>query len=468
MTSVFVSWAGSRGEHLGQLFHEALTTTARNLGVDVEATFSPVSMPTGERWRNALREMLRDADFGVILIEPAALSSLWVAYETGFLDGGTDPGANAPAIYPFVFSSDTATIANTPFDSVQCVAPTRDHIEEFCRTIMAHANNGVVDRDDLEALTDGLHAPLDDAWSRLCVEESTTRDQLRQSLCSVVDSYERFGLVDPSTTAVVKNLLTVLRPDLPMSTKGTTVAFELSEIARFFTTAADVSNAADVADAEFSSLATDWAMNHLIVYAHEQVADIANGRLPVKNRAPVRHFWQHHVFGRAQREIWTTNVGKPGDTMGGAPTTNLLKAQADARAREVSITRVFVFDPEMEETEAHRRRTLMKLQLEAGIAVRVISATIFAARVDSENAERNIGSTDFMVIDGTHVYLTYPAENDEISAEYVNGARHPRVLDAALEFRHVIDHWSDEITKQNIDDFPRLRPGRVVPDEEFR
>jgi hypothetical protein len=465
MTKVVVSWAGSRGQKLGSLFYRILQTTATDLQVDVDATYSPINMPIGEHWRSALRDILRDADFGVILLEPAALNSLWVAYEAGFLDGGSDVDSSPPVLHPFVFAIDPTSVADTPFDSLQCVAPTREHIEEFCRTILTHANGAPARPDHVETFTDRLHPQLEDAWARIRAEESATHYQLRQSLYGLIDSYEAFGLIQPDLVAVLKNLLTVLRPDLPESSKNTTVAFELSEIARFFTSFAEASQSSDSADAEFSSLATDWAINHLVVYAHEQLADIANGRLPVKNRAPVRHFWQHHVFGRAQHEIWTTNVGRPGDTMGGAPTQNLLEAQEAAIARDVKVTRVFVYDPAMSDEEARDRRTLMRLQIDAGIDVRIITTTNFTARADSENAERNIGSTDFMIIDGAHVYLTYPAQNDEISAEYVNGTRHSAVRDAALEFRHVINHWSHAITERSVDQFPRLRPERMVSDD---
>jgi hypothetical protein len=461
MTRVVISWAGRSGKQLGKVFYDALNTTAHDLNVAVEAVYSPVNIATGDQWRSKLRDILRDVDFGVVLIDPAALNSLWVAYEAGFLDGNSDAGSSPPTVHPFVFSSDMTSIAATPFDSLQCAAPTREHLEEFCRTILTHASDGSPRADHVDTLTDALYRPLEDEWARIRAEESSTLEQLRRSLSVLIDSYEHFRLIEPKMVVVLKNLLTALRPDLPQSSKGTTLAYELSEIAKFFTESADEME--DPADAEFSSLATDWAINHLIVYAHEQLTDIANGRLPVKNRAPVRHFWQHSVFGRAKHEIWTTNVGKPGDTMGA--TRYLLDAQAKARARDVLITRVFVYNPKMSEDEASDRRLLMKRQIETGIDVRVISDKNFETKADSENAQRNIGSTDFMIIDGVHVYLTYPAENDEIWAEYVNGTRHSAVRDAALAFRHVIDYWSRRITRHNVDEFPRLQAERMIDED---
>jgi hypothetical protein len=353
------------------------------------------------------------------------------------------------------------SIAATPFDSLQCAAPTREHIKEFCRIILTHANNGSARVDHVDTFTEALYSPLEAEWARIRTEESSSLEQLRRAMSLLIDSYAHFRLIEPKSVVVLKNLLTALRPDLPESNNGTTLAYELSEIAKFFTESTD--EASDAADAEFSSLATDWAINHLIVYAHEQLTDIANGRLPVKNRAPVRHFWQHSVFGRAKHEIWTTNVGKPGDTMGG--TRHLLDAQAKARARDVKITRVFVYNPKMLEDEARDRRLLMRRQIETGIDVRVITENNFVTKADSENAQRNIGSTDFMIIDGVHVYLTYPAENDEISAEYVNGTRHSSVRDAALAFRHVIDYWSRAITIHNVDEFPRLKAERMIDED---
>lgn len=465
MTKVVISWAGGNGKKLGNRFYQTLKSTTRDLNVAVEATYSPMNMPIGEQWRSTLRDILHDADFGVILLEPGALTSLWLAYEAGFLDGGSDQSPADPVSHPFVFAADMDVIANTPFDSLQCIPTTREHIKEFCRIILSHAADGAARQEHVETLTDALHSQLADTWAAIREDEGPTREQLQQSLLRVVNWYADFGLVDRRTAADVENLLAVLRQDLPQSSTGTTVARELAEIAKFFTTFADAVRSSGPADVEFSTLATDWALNHLVVYAHEQLANIAQGRLPVKNRAPVRQFWQRNVFGRARDEIWTTNIGKPGDTMGNNAGDNLLASQKEAIERNVRITRVFVYNPEMAESEAHERRRVMRQQLDAGIAVRAISQTNFKARADSENAENNIGSTDFMVIDGTHVYLTYPADNDEISAEYVNGARHSTVLTAALAFRHVIDDWSFAITKQNLDEFPRRQAERI-PDAE--
>jgi|GEM_PF-4786264 len=465
MTKVVISWAGSNGKKLGNRFYQILNATTRDLNVAVEATYSPINMPIGEQWRSTLRDILRDADFGVILLEPGALTSLWVAYEAGFLDGGSDQASSQSGTHPFVFAPDVTAIGNTPFDSLQCVPTTREHIEEFCRTILTHAGGGPAKLDHLETLTDALHSQLASTWAGICADESATHRQLQQSLCAVVDWYADFGLIDSMAATDIRNLLAVLRQDLPKSSTGTTVVRELAEIAKFFTTFADAAQSSGEADVEFSTLATDWALNHLVVYAHEQLANIAQGRLPVKNRAPVRQFWQRNVFGRAKREIWTTNIGKPGDTMGSAARQNLLAPQKNAITRKVAITRVFIYDRDMSDSEARERRLVMRQQLDAGIAVRAISQTNFEARADSENADSNIGSTDFMIIDGTHVYLTYPADNDEISAEYVNGSRHSTVLAAALAFRHVIDDWSFPITKQNVDEFPRRQPERN-PDSE--
>ncbi len=461
MTKVVISWAGGNGKKLGNRFYQILKSTTRDLDVAVEAMYSPINMPIGEQWRSTLRDILRDADFGVILLEPGALTSLWVAYEAGFLDGGSDHGSSEPATHPFVFASDVAAVANTPFDSLQCIPTTREHIQEFCRTILNHAAGGAAVQEHIETLTDALHSQLADTWAGIRANESATRQQLQQSLSTVVSWYADFGLIDLKTAVDVKNLLAVLRQDLPESNTGTTVARELAEIAKFFTTFADAAQASGRADIEFSALATDWALNHLVVYAHEQLARIAQGRLPVKNRAPVRDFWQRNVFGRATHKIWTTNVGKPGDTMGSNATDSLLTPQKKAIERGVQITRIFVYDTEISDDEARKRRLVMRQQLDAGIAVRTISDKNFKAKADSENAESNIGSTDFMVIDDKHVYLTYPADNDEISAEYVNGSRHSRVLAAALAFRHVIDDWSFAVTKQNVDEFPRRQAERM-------
>lgn len=205
---------------------------------------------------------------------------------------------------------------------------------------------------------------------------------------------------------------------------------------------------------EFGQLSAEWALEHLIVDARLRLQEITSGRLPVRNRAPVRSFWHHSVFGRAAESVWTTNVGKPGATIGGTRDPQLLAAQEAAQKRGVSITRLFVFDPDMTAAEAEERRRVMHSQIEANIRVLVMPEWEFRNKANAENATMRIGSDDFMIVDERFVYLTFPDESDAIEAALLDGQRHVRRLEAALEFRYVLEAWAAPMTADGIESFP--------------
>lgn len=221
---------------------------------------------------------------------------------------------------------------------------------------------------------------------------------------------------------------------------------ELSEIARLYHEC--------LGQGEFGQLAAEWALQHLIADTRQRLMEIVSGRLSVQNRAPVRDFWLHSVFGRAHTNIWTTNLGKPGANMGGIADPHMLEAQVEARSRGVNITRLFVYDPDMQEWEVLHRRTVMHKQLEAGVDVRAITTPEFVRRANAENATRRIGSADFMIIDDAYVYLTFPDVTDDIAASLLDGRQHAARLQAARSFRQVLDGCADRVTMESLGRFP--------------
>jgi hypothetical protein len=124
----------------------------------------------------------------------------------------------------------------------------------------------------------------------------------------------------------------------------------------------------------------------------------------------------------------------------------------------VTITRLFVYDPEMPAAEARERRRLMSLQIKAGIDVLVITEDQFLAHSNAENATKRIGSADFMIIDDVFVYLTFPNESDEIEAALLDGnsRRYLAELEAARGFRDLVGGWADQVTTANVAQFPGI------------
>ncbi len=447
MTTVFVSWSGDCGQRVARVFADVLTDKQHASEHPIKVLLSPITFQVGGDWRSQLRRQLGQADLGVAVLEPAALRSPWVAYEAGFLDVASDTSAGAPRLFPFLLADSLDAVKSTPFESLHCAVLSPLGLQRFSEAVFADSGR-VGASDAAMRLAETLRTRLSVEWSEVRAEESRTREGLLTALDGVVRDYLTFGLVDRVVADEIRTLLNVFHGGSGSSDVLVALGRELSAIARLFGECQAPGNGA------FGQLASEWAIEHFIVDARQRLSDSANGMLPVRNRAPVRAFWIHSVFGRATESVWTTNTAKPGVTMGTTSDRHLLDAQIVALARGVKITRVFIYDPDMSDDEAQERRNLMQRQVEAGIAVSVITENDFRFKADAENATRRIGSDDFMLIDDAWVHLVYPATTDEIEATLVNGRRHSRILDAARAFRAVLDDSAREITIENVDGFP--------------
>lgn len=446
MTNLFVSWSGERGERLAGVLARVLQESFDTLGQDLSVTFSSTALQVGGDWRSQLHAHLAQADFGVALLEPAALHSPWVAFEAGFLTAGGRRDQDLARLVPLLLCESLEPVKGTPFEALQCAVLSPTGFERFADGLLAAAGADT-SRTRVKYLAESLHKGLAPTWQDIQSEGAQAHLALLTQLDGVLTDYARFGLTSLADSQQIRNLLAAAAIG-EMEAHETSLASELSEIARLFREC--------LGNGDFGRLAADWALKHLIVDTHVRLREIANGRLPVRNRAPVRDFWLNSVFGQATRSVWTTNFARPGGNMGGVPDPHLLAAQAAAHRGGVEITRLFVYEPEMSEREAEQRRRVMRGQVDIGIQVLVIAKSEFETKANAKNATKRIGSNDFMIIDDAFVYLTFPDESDEIEAALLNGRQHLPQLDAARAFKLVLEGYSDEVTVENVDHFPGI------------
>ncbi len=438
---VFISWAGSRGKVLAQHLYDALDETFHAYGLSADIKFSPVSQQIGSAWRQQLEDALQASKFGILLLDPAALRSFWVAFETGYF------AANDARLFPLVLAESLDPVRGTLFESVQCAVLSPHDMEQLFRALSS-AMADFLEESAIPPLAESCYTRLVDAWKDIQAVERETGDGLSAAFKRVIADYRGFALIDEASAKNFANLLGTSRMRFPML--QTSLFAELSAISALFDECISQENC------DFGEMAATWALKNLIIDARERLRDVTHGRLSIRNRAPVREFWLNSVFGRATTSIWTTNVAKPGANMGGALDRNLLDAQDVAIKRGVSVTRLFVYSPEMGSDEAEHRRMLIRRQIDIGIDVRVITHADFRIKADAENATRRIGSDDFMIIDDEYLYLTFPDENDDIEAILLDGRRHFRNIEAARAFKTVLESWADVVTSENIERFPHL------------
>jgi hypothetical protein len=294
----------------------------------------------------------------------------------------------------------------------------------------------------LTPLAEETHNELRALWSTLCEEEAETHGTVLSAMRQTLREHREFGLLSERDESAFDNLLS--------SSASRELLQELSEIAVLFKQCAAAKNA------NYASLSTEWALRNLIVDSRARPHVIAGGRIVLRDRAAARNFWLHHIFEKAESEIWTTNTSRPGESLGNTPDDGvLLRTQAEAIARHVKVTRMFVYDPGMPRDEVLQRKSLMREQLERGIRVLVITAADFSSLTRQFNARRTPTAEDFMLIDGQFLYLTRP-EEDGLEAELLDGLTRPPMLEFALEFKEALLTEADEVTADNLEQFPNI------------
>jgi hypothetical protein len=469
---VFVSWAGSRGPHSrGTRLGTRLTEVMKAQTPELKVFHSATDFTPGEEWPERLLRELRQAQYGVVLLEAEALGSPWVGFETGFirarLEGAglwpdSDPSSEAPdppRIFHLLMCSSPGLLARTPFHRAHSAFLTEQGLGQLADALVAWSGPAATSR------RDELHRALSHAllpeWKGIQGSERRKHAELLLSLGALLDRYEAFGLATPKRAEQFRELNRAAQHVVGGVRLNTTLYRELAEIALLLRETRE--------QKRFGVSAANWALEK-IRETRETLRDgVRNGRLDVVKRGVTRAFYLHNVIGMAQKSIWTTNFGRPGYTMGGAPERVLIAPQEEARDRGVRITRVFVYDANMDSQEIADRRHVMDAQIKAGIEVRVISVAAFNRLAEDEESQDAIGSNDFMIIDNTMLYLTFQHKPrvvrsisesgseplPEITATLFRDEGNSARLEAARRFSVLVQDASDEVNATNCKAFPR-------------
>lgn len=444
MTLGYICWAGTRGERLAAVLEQTLRSELLAIGVRIDLILSP-GVPSADDGASASSlEDLRKADFAIAVLDPGAIRDARLGFDAGVISARPDPHPSQPRLVPLLMSDSRAALVRAPFQERECALLTLNGLGTLASAVLAWAATDT-GSDIAASLALRLHDVLIPEWSRAQEQERADNDALLSATTLIADDYELYGLADSDDIHHIKLLQSSLQ--FPANNRlQTTLASELADISARFREC--------VALGAFGELAADWALEHLMVSANARLASITDGCLLLENRDLVRDFWMKFVFARARTSVWTTNFGQPGENMGGVEDQVLLAAQTAARDKNVEITRLFIYDPEMSEDEAKLRRKVMADQIAQTIDVRVITEIEFRLRADAEKAEERIGGKDFMIIDDAFIYVTQ-AEAADVSAElYRSDGDGQQRLAAARRFREVLTQWSDQITVENLQRFP--------------
>jgi hypothetical protein len=450
---IFISWAGPHARAAAEALSEELEGMFEKLGIEAETLFSSVALQAGADWRRQLHRDLQQAVVGIAVIDPYALRSTWLPFESGFIVAkGED---ESPALFPLVLADDPKLLESTPFSLLHCVPLAVGPFDAMLKAVF-EATDANVAQGKRRKLASSFHDAVREAWQAERERRSPECNGLLALLGRIVDEYAAFGLVDDRTASEIRHLLGASRESHFPGVQQTSLFRELAEIAELF------DECAREEDRPFGDIATDWTLRALVHDYKAGLRDVASGELPLRHHPVVRAFWIESVFGRADHSIWTTYVDKIGATMGGENDRQLLAAQSAAIARKVEVTRLFVHPVHMNEAEILERRAVMRAQLEVGVKIQTVDDNVFGENAAAHKWVGNVGSRDFMIIDGSLLYLTHLLKDRQEAAEAVliSGQRQPERLVAAERFRDELVAHANEITVDNVDEFPSAPPPR--------
>jgi hypothetical protein len=412
--------------------------------------FSERELGVGGVFHEQIREELTRAELGVVVLDPYALRSTWLAFETGFVSAKA-PSDTRPKLFPLVLVPDPSLLVKTPFGLLNCAGFTPAGLKRLFQGILDALPPSPDARPmmigDLTTAAEGCFAEISHALDAVNSSAKGSLSGLLSLIETVATEHADFGLVPQHTATELAHLLRASRSEYLEGVHATTVWLELSEIARHFAEC----SAPDTG--RFGEIASEWALRHLIRDARLRLRSITQGELSFFHHPVVRDFWRSSVFGKAQQSIWTTYIDKPGYTMGGEHKRPLLDAQKAAVDAGVVVTRVFVHPTAMGQAEILERRSLMRAQLDAGVRVLVLTEADFSRNTGAHDWVAAIGSPDFMIIDDCMLYLSYPREDGKVEAALIDGRLQPERLEAARRFKLELESCATEITADTIDRF---------------
>ena len=470
---VFVSWAGSGsegkdGEELSTCLTKVLDQPAYP---SISIFHSATHIQSGEVVSERVLNELAIADYAIVVLEPEAISSTWVGFETGFMRArlaaqGRWPSGDAirageiPPVFLLLMCSTPSLLRRTPFHQSLCAFVDKDGLDKLAMTVASWAGGEL----DAPALAAELRATVLPKWHALQSKERETNQELLRSRAALLMRYQTFGLAGKKRAKQIGELDDFARAfGRESAHPGTRIYHDLSAIASLLRQLREN-------DELFGASAEAWAMDQ-IRDTHRVLSEgVTSGRLKVGNRKATRGFYLRGVLGVAKAELWTTNFGHPGHTMGSAHEGELLEAHERACGRDVKITRVFVYPEAMDAEEVAERRAVMAAQISVGVTVYVIGAMKFHKAAKGRRLKLEVETDDFMLVDNKLLYLTYQTDEQsmdrttdvaseselpEIEAElYQYAVKHEDLIEKAQRLRDAIQSAAKRVWKEDVGKFP--------------
>lgn len=419
---LFLSHSGSRGHRVA----EALKTALLDFGGDaIECFLSPGDIGPGDPWFNEIDRQLESCSACIVVLDSGHWKSLWMPYELKAFTSDNNQ------VFPLRIGIGAEEVKG-PFLSLQTrpldkssLREVFDFVAERSDAVLPPVAESVRSSwNDIKAVVDDVLdkvVPYEElvAHLRRSASETGRGLQVSQEQLKSLDSY-----LETLQYAQLSGTLTSLGEDMRRLLEQSLDAEEWNLIWRVY-------------GSEF------------LADAARLIHSLAKGRLVLRGSDRSREFWREWIMEYTRESIWTTNVK---GTNGRSKSRDLLSRQEallnDPR-KNVSITRVFIFDPN-DEPDMNDVRHVMKEQLQIGIVVRSMTLEQFGWRVNAARVA-DVGSPDFMIIDDEYLYVTLTQDGRLGGIEFRANSDEIRL---ARRIRDDIQGAADVITLDNVDRFP--------------
>jgi hypothetical protein len=168
----------------------------------------------------------------------------------------------------------------------------------------------------------------------------------------------------------------------------------------------------------------DEQINNSLSACLEELSDLLDGRLIYKKNASSR-MWIN-VMNVIHSSYLTTNILSNQSSFGQKDDSTYLEPQRKAIERGVHIERIFIYE---DQRELDQYQEVIQKQKSMGVKVKVLSKEDYNLS-EQEDLSRSIGCSDFAIVDGNYVYITF-SDNSLTRTDYIEITKNPKRLKAA-------------------------------------
>jgi hypothetical protein len=163
VTRVFISANAPRGEVVARALRDSISGAFRQLGGRADFWLWTTDQRIGTDWRERLLAQIDISDFGMVVLDPGALRSSWVAFEAGLIASTSERTAEA-RLFPFLLADSAELLKGSPFEAFECALLTPEGVTKLLAAVLGAGDLGTSDAVVRER-AEQTYRSVFDAWT---------------------------------------------------------------------------------------------------------------------------------------------------------------------------------------------------------------------------------------------------------------------------------------------------------------